>query len=150
MTPDLCSSSIGGISRVSRRSSTYCPHGSRRLRRFSSTHRSVALSIATADPPDDIEDRLSEKRSQPRGSAKMSGFESYRERRTIIDRREVGINGWVFSTKPDERPWIDIAICGLTIPDASASFRSDLPSVPGTRANRALRPLLIYASRCRV
>lgn len=148
MTLDPCSSPIGGISRVSRRSSTYCPHGSRRLRRFSSTHRSVALSIASADLLDDIEDRLGEKRSQPYGSMEMSVFESYRERRTIIDRREVGINGWVFSTKPVERPRIDIAICGLTIPDAS--FRSDLPSVPGTRANPALRLVLIYASRCRV
>lgn len=145
MTLDLCSSPIGGISRVFRRSSTYCPHGSRRLRQFSSTDRPIALSTAPADPLDDIENRPGEKRSQPYGSTINECLRNYRERRTIIDRREVGIKRWVFSTK---RPRIDIAICGLTIPDASASFRSDLPSIPGTRANRALRLVLIYASGC--
>lgn len=145
MTLDLGSSPIGGISRVSRRSRTYCPHGSSGLRRFSSTERSIALSIASADFLDGTEDRLNEERSlsQPYGSMKMSRFRSHRQKRTIIDRREVGINQWVFSTNLDERPRIDIAICGLMIPDASVSFRSDLPSVPGMRANRALRLILI-------
>lgn len=84
MTLDPCSSPIGGISRVSRRSSTYCPHGSRELPRFSSTERSIAFSITLADLLNGTEDRLHEERSlsQPYGSAEMSIFES-----RLFDRR---------------------------------------------------------------
>lgn len=91
MTLDLGSSPIGGISHVSRRSRTYCPHGSRGLRRFSSTEKSIAFSIASADSLDGTEDHLNEKRllSQPYEFAKINRFRSYRQRRTIIDHREV-------------------------------------------------------------
>lgn len=80
MTLDPCSSPIGGISRVSRRSSTYCPHGSRGLPRFSSTGSPIALSLALADLLDDTEDRLDEERSlcQPYDVVETSVFESRR------------------------------------------------------------------------
>lgn len=153
MTPDPCSSPIGGISRVSRRWNTYCPHGSREFSWFSSTGRTIALPIASIDPLDDIGDHLDLERSlnRARESAKMSAFEDYTavQKETIIDRREVGVNRWVFSTKRTfadryRRLWFDDRR------RKSVNFRSDLPPVPGTYANHVPYLILIYVARYRI